>query len=174
MVLAALGLAALLQNEKIRAAVNYFGTATIVFFGLHTILQVFAVDMIPEPDLMIKVRSASAFVHAAILTASNPLSLLLWAGVFSARITQDRLSVNEAGVFGLGMLLSDCLSLNIIAFIGCFTSTLLNSFAMAVLNIAVGIFLIYLAVAKFIANRKKVSIENNNIADKPGVFLRFS
>jgi len=159
MILAVLGLAAFLENEKIKTIVNYFGAAIIAFFGLHTILQGFAVDVMPELDVLAGMGSASTFVQAAILTASNPLSLLLWAGVFSAKITQDKLSLNEAGVFALGMLVSDYLSLNIIAFIGRFTGTFLNSFAMAVLNVIVGLFLIYLAVAKFVVNRK-VPVEN--------------
>lgn len=159
MALAALGLAAFLENERIKAVINYFGAAIIAFFGLHLILRGFAVDIIPEMGLLATTGSSSTFVQAAILTASNPLTLLLWAGVFSAKIAQDKLSLNEAGAFGSGMLLSDYIFLNIIAFLGCFTGTLLNSIAIAVLNIIVGLFLIYLAVTKFIADCT-VSIEN--------------
>lgn len=77
MLLAVLGLAAFLENEEIKAVVNYFGAAIIAFFGLHAILQGFAVDIMPELDVFAGIGSASTFVHAAILTASNPLSLLL-------------------------------------------------------------------------------------------------
>lgn len=44
--------------------------------------------------------------------------------ILNAKIGQDKLSLNEAGAFGSGMLLSDYIFLNVIAFIGCFTGTL--------------------------------------------------
>ncbi len=59
MILAVLGLAAFLENERIKAVVNYFGAATIAFFGLHAILQGFAVDIMPELDVLAGIGSAA-------------------------------------------------------------------------------------------------------------------
>ncbi len=146
---AILGIASTIQRKNTRIILKILGASILFSFGVSTVLGAFNVELIPAVCLINLSDSNSAFYRALIMTASNPLTILFWAGVFSTRISEDDMKRKDICFFGLGAVLSTLLFLTIIAFLGSLTKTFLSSNTIQVLNIAVGLLLIYFSITMF-------------------------
>jgi threonine/homoserine/homoserine lactone efflux protein len=88
-VAAIIGIGAVLQREKAAAVMKLFGAVILTAFGISTVLGVFGLSFIPGFNLAQGVETGSVFQRALLITASNPLTIIFWAGVFSARLAED-------------------------------------------------------------------------------------
>ena len=79
---------------------KFFGSAILFIFGISTILGQFNVNILPVINVKNLSNSTGVFGSAALLTASNPLTILFWAGVFSVKIAEENLGRNEIYKFG--------------------------------------------------------------------------
>ncbi|MNH41521.1 LysE type translocator [compost metagenome] len=77
-----------------------------------------------------------------MLTASNPLTIIFWGGVFSAEAASKKLSRLQLFWFGMGCVLATVMFLSGIAVLGSMANTFLPEKAIQVLNAAVGLVLI--------------------------------
>jgi threonine/homoserine/homoserine lactone efflux protein len=119
-----------------------FGGIVIILFGLSTLLGVFGISFMPhfslatgEPD--------NILMHTMMMTLSNPLTILFWTGVFSARVAEDKMKQEDMVLFGLGAVLSTLIFLSTISLVGSRISLLvIDSLALGFLNAAVGVILI--------------------------------
>jgi len=137
------GIAALLKSRKMQTVLKYFGSFILMIFGLSSILNQFDINFLPTLSAQNVSGAHNAFIQAAIITISNPLTIIFWAGVFSAKITEDNLGKIEMYYFGLGAVLATFSFLSIIALIGSFSMTFLPTQVIRVLNICVGFILIF-------------------------------
>ena len=80
------GIAALLESKKMQAFLKYFGFIVLTIFGLNMILSQFNISFLPVLNTQNISGSHNAFIKTAIITISNPLTIIFWAGVFSAKI----------------------------------------------------------------------------------------
>lgn len=81
------GLGTLLErNKNYKKAIQTFGAMVLIGFGISTILGAFGVPIVPSIDFLSKQNLDSIFFKALLLTLSNPLTILFWAGVFSTKI----------------------------------------------------------------------------------------
>lgn len=143
---AILGIASILDSQKTRSGLKFFGAAILFIFGLSTVLGQFNVDLLPSLSIWNVSGTNSVLVNSILLTASSPLTILFWAGVFSTRIAEESMKQKDMYAFGSGALISTAVFLTLIALAGSFTRTLLPPYAIQGLNIAVGFLLIYFGI----------------------------
>ena len=104
-VLGALGAAALLQFAPLRIGLGLIGAAVLVFIGARTMRDAFRIRMGAEDDTEV-VRPQHAFRTGLVATASNPLTILTWAAVFSGAAAANVAagpSTAAAFVIGIGL-----------------------------------------------------------------------
>lgn len=81
-ILGALGAAALLQLAPLRIGLGLIGAGVLIYLGARTLRDAFRVRMGAEDDTDV-LRPRHALRTGLIATASNPLTILTWAAVFS-------------------------------------------------------------------------------------------
>ncbi len=134
--------AAMDKLGKAKAALRYFGAAVLFFFGLANVLGVLGIVVLPGHTAAAGQGAGDAFLKALLLTLSNPLTILFWAGVFSSRLSGAGLQKRKAYAFGSGAVLSTVLFLTDIAALGTLAQALLAPEILDILNAAVGLALI--------------------------------
>lgn len=140
---AILGMAAILEKkEGAKTFFKYFGASILILFGLQTLLGVFGLSILPNINLFKGFSSGSAFPKVLLLTLSNPLTIMFWAGVFSSRIIEDGLGRKEMYLFGSGAVLSTLFFMTFVSAVGSIAGVFIPEAAMSVLNALVGILLI--------------------------------
>lgn len=142
---AILGIAAIIDRKNTRMCLKIFGAVTLFVFGLSTILSQFNINFIPSLSIH-NISSNNVVTHSIILTASNPLTIIFWAGVFGAKVSEESMKRKDIYLFGFGALLSTIFFLTIIALIGSFAKAFFSIGAIQVLNTIVGFLLIYFSV----------------------------
>lgn len=140
---AILGIGTLLDTyNNVRKPIQYFGAIVLIIFGLSNIMGVIGISIIPSMNFLAKQSVDSVFLKTLILTLSNPLTILFWAGVFSTKIVEEHMNKSHMYLFGLGAILSTTLFLTLISVLGHFTNVFLSSTILDYLYIMVGIILI--------------------------------
>lgn len=131
--------------EKRAKWFKYFGTVILLYFGIRTIIGGLTMNEITQ----INIDSGDylrTFVNSIFLTASNPLTILFWSGVFANKVIEEKLSRTDEIEFGVGAVLSTALFLSSVSFIGQFTKNFISVNLVRLLNIFVGIFLVYYGI----------------------------
>jgi threonine/homoserine/homoserine lactone efflux protein len=149
-ILALVGITAFIETEKVKRAFKIFGASIVALYGIATIGGIFGWQLIPSFSWSKKLSIQMPFLAGLLLTASNPLTILFWSGVFSTKITVEQLKRSEAYLFGVGCILATLLFLTVIAVIGSFTQYFLPIFIVTLLNGLVGIVLIFFAAKMFL------------------------
>lgn len=150
--LALLGVAAVIGRKGVRAALNAFGAVVLCLFGAATILGAFHISLLPGLSIDYDEARGTA-LGAAAVTASNPLTIVFWAGVFSSRIAQENMQKRQAVLFGLGALLSTLCFLTLVAAAGSAARQFLPDAAVTILNIVVGAFLIFFGIRMLVKKK---------------------
>lgn len=144
--IAILGLVTIIDKKNIKLGLKVFGAAILFVFGLSTVLSQFDIDFLPILGIQNISNSNSMFIRSIILTASNPLTIIFWAGVFSTRLTEENMKRKEIYLFGFGALLSTIFFLSLIALLGSFAKVFFSTCVIQILNILVGFLLIYFSI----------------------------
>ncbi|KNY28271.1 LysE family translocator [Pseudobacteroides cellulosolvens] len=141
--LAILGIGSLLEKDGVKKALKYFGTVILIYFGLGTILGTFGIKIIPTIAGNSNLYDTSnAFVTSFILTASSPLSILFWSGVFATKLSSEGFSKKEMRFFGVGAVMATLVFLTIFAVIVSLLHPMMNQTVVDVMNVLVGIIII--------------------------------
>ena len=144
---AIMGVGALIERSpSARSIFKYLGSAVIILFGISSILGSFDINIIPGFGTLTKTDSESAFIKALLLTFSSPLTIVFWAGVFSAKAASGQMSGKEVSYFGFGAILSTLIFMSLTAITGTLTGSFLPSAVILILNIVVGLVLIIIGV----------------------------
>jgi len=145
-IVAILGIASIIDRKNIRVCLKIFGSAILFIFGFSTVLSQFNISLLPSLGINIISNSNNVFTRAIILTTSNPLTIIFWAGVFSTKVAEENMKRKEIYLFGLGALLSTVLFLTLIALVGSFAKAFLSPNVIKILNSTVGFLLIYFSI----------------------------
>jgi threonine/homoserine/homoserine lactone efflux protein len=140
--LAIFGITSLITKESIRQKIKYFGALIVFLFGLNIILDVFHIGFLNTGISFGNYNLNNPFIKGALLTAANPLTILFWVGVFSAKLAESNNCKKDSYLFGLGATLSTFLFLTCVAFLSSYITTFMSENSIAVLNVLVGIALI--------------------------------
>ena len=143
---AILGIASIIEGKNTKIILKIFGAVVLFIFGMSTVLSVFNISFLPSLSIQNVSNLNNVFFHAIILTVSNPLTIIFWAGVFSTKIAEENLTRRDIYVFGFGTLLSTIFFLSLIALAGSFTKTFFPSYVIQILNLIVGFLLIYFSI----------------------------
>lgn len=153
-VLAIAGISRIVNFERYRKPFAVIGAAVILLFGLDILLGAVArISLIPR--LSIAGGTGGGFWEALVLTASNPLTILFWSGVFSVKISEEKMDTRGVSRFGLGAALATLVFLTLIAAAGVAFHAFLSEAALTVLNIAVAAVLMYFAVLRLVKSGKE-------------------
>lgn len=148
---AILGLGAMLNDkEEMRKAIKLFGALILILFGASTILGTMGISILPSLSLGSAQSVENVFTKTMLLTLSNPLTILFWAGVFSSKVAEDKMTRNQMYEFGLGAVMSTVLFLSSVALMGNVMNVFLSGLMMNVLNIVVGCVLIGFGIRSFL------------------------
>lgn len=144
------GVGTLLDRSKTgKMYLKYFGAIVLWIFGAAAILGAFGINLIPGFDISAEHTADSAFVYCFILAISSPLTIVFWAGIFSAKLTEDNMSKRDIHIYGLGAIFSTLVCMNIVAAAGTLTSSFLPDAAIKGMNMVVGAVLILFGVKTF-------------------------
>lgn len=150
------GIGAILnKNEKLKKVIHYIGAGVLVVFGLSNIVGFFGVSVIPSLSFLAEQNTGSVFWKTLILTLSNPLTILFWAGVFSTKIVEENIKQKDLYSFGIGAVLSTFLFLTFISIVGSFLPLFLEPAILNILNLMVGIVLIAFGMKTFLSAHYK-------------------
>ena len=122
-----------------------FGALILFLFGLNMCLGTLDIHILPQSMAFNEYRNNS-FVQAILLTISNPLTILFWAGVFSARIAESCLKKKDIQIFGLGALLSTLSFLTMVSFLGSLVKVFISPAVISIMNFIVGVLLVYFSI----------------------------
>jgi len=87
-ILGALGASLLLTAAPLRLGLGLAGAGVLAYMGLRTLYDAFRVRLGGESELEV-VSPMAAYRTALLATASNPLTILTWAAVFSGAAVSD-------------------------------------------------------------------------------------
>ena len=155
--LSGLGASAIISKDKVKLIVKIFGCIILVFFGLNTILGVFDISIMPNISLFSNYKSTNLFLQGIILTASNPLTIIFWGGVFTTQIADNNLTRFQLFLFGAGCVLSTLIFLSGIALFGYFIGSFIPDIIIKILNVLVGAFLVFFGV-KLLVKKDKAKV----------------
>jgi threonine/homoserine/homoserine lactone efflux protein len=144
--LSGLGVAAIINKERIKYVIKILGCVILVIFGANTIAGVFEFKLLPSISLFNNVNSQNTFVQGLLLTASNPLTIIFWSGVFSTQVIENKLNKRHLLFFGIGCILSTIVFLSAIAFCGSILSGFLPNIMIQILNVVVGLIIIFFGI----------------------------
>jgi threonine/homoserine/homoserine lactone efflux protein len=147
---ALLGIGTLLnKNSRAKTFIRLFGGLVLLVFGISTVAGVFGLSFLPGLNFKGTDNVNNIFLKTLLLTLSNPLTILFWAGVFSTKLSEGDKNRKTMYVFGLGALLSTLVFLSAVAFTGSLLNSYLNTAAVSFLNTLVGLFLILFGIRTF-------------------------
>ena len=129
----------------------------LVLFGLQILLGAFGVRLLPAIRFFSK-QGGSLFWQGFLLTASNPLTILFWSGMFTARMTENRWNRNQLALFAAGCVLSTLVFLTAVAALGTAAGGFLPPLALQILNAAVGAALIFYGLKLLLQKEKAVQV----------------
>jgi threonine/homoserine/homoserine lactone efflux protein len=152
--LSGLGIATIINKKRIKLIIKIFGGAVLIFFGISTIAGALGSNLLPSLGQISMKEEGNIFLRGLLLTASNPLTILFWSGVFSGQVIQNKMNKPQLFLFGLGCVLSTLSFLSVIAFLGNIISGFLPQSIIIGMNIAVGILLIFFGIKLFLKNDK--------------------
>lgn len=144
--LSGLGVGAILDKDHIKNIIKIFGAIVLILFGGNMILSVFNIPILPNIRLFSQIDEKSVFIQGLLLTASNPLTIIFWSGVFSTQVIENSYNRKELYWFGLGCVLSTIIFLTFVAALGIIINSFLTVNTMNILNICVGGIVIYFGI----------------------------
>lgn len=144
--LSCVGISAIINRAKVKAAIKLVGCLVLVLFGANTISGVFDLSFLPNMALFSNASSENLFVQGLLLTASNPLTIVFWSGMFSTQMIENEWNKNQLFLFAVGCVMATIIFLTVIVFLGSTLSGFLPQMIVHILNVAVGVVLIFFGI----------------------------
>ena len=147
--LAILGITSFIKDDRLQKAFRIIGALIVACFGLSIILGVFGISIMPR---FISFKyTINPFINGLLLTASNPLTILFWSGVFSSEICDNKMEKINTYLFGIGAVISTLFFLSLVALVGMLANYTIPENIVNVLNLLVGAILIYFSLRIFMS-----------------------
>lgn len=155
--LSCIGVAAIISQPRVKSSVKLFGCLILVLMGTNMLFGAFGKALIPGISLFSFTGSQRLFVQGLLLTASNPLTIIFWGGIFTAQMIENCWSNKQLLLFAIGCILSTLFFLSLVAFLGSVVSSFLPQSVIRVLNAAVGIALVFFGL-RLLLKKEKSSV----------------
>lgn len=155
--LSCVGAAAIINRAKVKVTVKLAGCLVLVIFGLNTISGIFDSSFLPHIELFSNVSSANFFIKGLLLTASNPLTIVFWSGIFSTQMIENEWDKKQLFFFTVGCVMATVTFLTAVALLGSVLSGFLPQIFVQILNMAVGIILIIFGIRLLCSHSPKAT-----------------
>lgn len=146
--LAVLGISSFIQKEKIQNKFNALGALIVTLFGFELFLGYFGFSFLPKINIFGDSNSNLPFIKAFLLTGANPMTILFWIGVFTAKTSDSSFTQKTTVLFAVGALSATLFFLTLVAIGGSLTNSFLSREALSLLNTMVGGILVYFGIKK--------------------------
>jgi threonine/homoserine/homoserine lactone efflux protein len=154
--LAILGVGSLLNRQRVKSILRNLGSIILAYFGLGIILGSMDINIIPGlSGISSSIKTSGAFVTCFILTASSPLTILFWSGVFATKMTSENYSMKDMKLFSIGAVSTTFVFLGLVSLIAGLLHAIMTPEFILVSNIIVGIILLVFAVRMFLKKPEK-------------------
>lgn len=144
--LAIKGLVSIISRKRVQVFLKVSGAIILFVFGASTILNQFNVNLLPVLTLRNSINSSNVFINALIITASNPLTIIFWAGIFSTKLLEEKTTRHELYFFALGSILSTPFFLTMVSILGSVVKVFLPITVIRIFNLIVGVVLVLLGI----------------------------
>jgi threonine/homoserine/homoserine lactone efflux protein len=151
--LAMAGLGRLLERERARRFLSAAGSPVLVVFGIMTLRK--GLEMKAAMDVVVTGGAIESFVASFMLTASSPLSILFWSGIFTARMSEFDSDRRGLLLFGFAAGSATMLFLGAFALFFSAVRIMLPSWLFSFMNILVGLGLVIFGVMVFLKSRRE-------------------
>ena len=141
--LAGAGIGAVINKDNVKKIFKAVGCAVLILFGINTIAGALGCSLLPVLSLYSNTDGMNIFLQGLILTASSPMTILFWSGIFSAQVIMHRLTRKQLVFFGMGCVLSTLVFLDAVAVLGSAIKGVIPQAVMMWLNIGVGAMLVF-------------------------------
>lgn len=157
--LAVFGIGKIFEEEKFKNIFGIISSIVLIVFG-----GIIVNGAISSGDIEMAVNTASpfaSFTSVFLLAISNPLSIVFFTGLFSAKAIEHNYTKNELYFFGFGTGLSTLIFMGGAILLVSFLKEAIPIIVMQILNIAVGVIIIgYGALMLIKLMNKKISLKN--------------
>lgn len=150
--LSIIGIAKLLENVRIKKTLGFISSLVLILFGFYIItgaLRNIQVNVGITNNLQDLTQS---FISTFMLTLSNPLTIIFWTSIFTARSIEYSLNRKELIVFGFAAGLAVFLFLGTIVLIISIFKYSIPVAAVRLANILVGLILITYGLFRSLKN----------------------
>ncbi len=145
--LSGVGVAAIIEKPKVKQVLKIVGCIVLLIFGISTITGAFGISLLPSFKLFEGASAnSSAFWQTLVLTASSPLTILLWSGIFSTKVVELNLNRKQIFLYGLGCLCATPIGLTFSSFLGTIFHQFFPAVIVQILNVFVGVMLIFFGI----------------------------
>ncbi|MDF2988715.1 MAG: putative threonine efflux protein [Eubacterium sp.] len=160
--LAVLGIGKLIDKKGFKTVLKYFGIIILIYFGAGTLLGALDIHIIPGMgSLAGNNNTSNSFLLCLVLTASNPLTILFWTGVFASKISTESFNRKDMYLFGAGAVMTTLVFLGAVAFLAGLLEPIMTEEIIKVLNITVGLVLIAFSVRMLVKEPEAAAKENS-------------
>jgi len=145
--LAILGLGKILERNKIRTVFAYVSAVVLIFFGWmileSAVSGAITLSSDNNPDSLI-----GTFAKVYLLTISNPITIIFFTGLFSAKMIEKSYSKSQLRLFGFGTITATLLFMSANVIVANTLSAYISEVLVRVLNGTVGTILILYGVKR--------------------------
>lgn len=152
--LACVGVSKLLENKKFRNIFKLIGSIILVLFGLNTILNVFNINIIP--GISINPSTKNIIIETLLLALSNPITIMFWGSVLTAKIIEDNMKKRDLIKFCIGLVSATFIFQTFVALIGTLLSKFIPELLSNILNIGIGLLIIYYGILRLLDKPKEI------------------
>ena len=133
-----LGISSIIDKPRIRLILKIISGFVLIWFGL---------EMVGFHSISnIATTNNNPFLTGFIMTISNPLTIIFWGSVFIKQVFEKEYNTSELRFFALGCILATFLFLSLVAILGGLLGSFLSTNILRILNILVGLILIYFGI----------------------------
>jgi len=153
--MAIIGLGKILEQGRIKKIFTITSSLILIIFGLIMIKKGFSFSINNTQNGVTVNNIRESFFSTFILTISSPLTILFWTGIFTAKTIEYSMNKKELAVFGFASGLATFLFLSSIVILLSFMRTMISTKLIQILNIFVGLLLIFYGITRTIETVNK-------------------
>src|SRR3989339_219214 len=135
--LAVSGIGEILENKKAKKPLGIIGSFVLIIFGFM-MLKAVILNFNMTRSISLSSDLMSSFFSTFILTISNPMTIVFFTGIFSAKAMENNYSKKELHFFGFGTGLATFLFMGLAIVVFSMTKTAVPILLMQMLNGLVG------------------------------------
>jgi threonine/homoserine/homoserine lactone efflux protein len=158
--LSVFGIGRVFQNKRNEMILGIISSIVLIIFGFQILYKSFSFINFHSANILYYWTPVKSFSCGFLLTLSNPLTILFWTGIFSARAIEKKYNQKQLLSFGMGAGFSTLLFLSLSMLIISILKTSIPNLAIQILNFAVALLLLFYGFKRQYKDFLKEKIRN--------------